>query len=83
MNYEKKLVSPTQAKQWLRGSKQPKVRLPCMKKLWFAMERGEWDIDNTPNDPIRIKDGAVEDGHHRLVAIIMYGKPVELKVMVQ
>jgi ParB-like chromosome segregation protein Spo0J len=39
------------------------------------MAEGEW------NGPIKIRDGKVLNGHHRLRAVILAGVPVEFEVI--
>jgi hypothetical protein len=80
---EIKEVTPEQARQWLRTTKQRAINLERVMPLVEAMEQGNFDINSTPNDPIRVRRGILEDGNHRLTAVMIYGKPVILKTLVQ
>lgn len=74
--------SPTnnEIRDWLYNSKQSTIQMARVRELVKQMKDGLWDIDTIPNDPIQIKDNAVEDGHHRLLAKLIYNQSVEMKV---
>jgi hypothetical protein len=76
-------ITPDDARKWLRNSRQRNVDMNRVRTLIEAMESGSWDIKNIPNDPIRIKDGGVEDGNHRLMAVLIHGEPTEVKLVIQ
>ena len=74
-------VTPEQARYWLRRTRQSAVSFDRVIPLVESMERGEWDIVNIPNDPIVIHNGRLDNGNHRLTAILIHGKPMPLKVI--
>ena len=74
-------VTPEQARYWLRRTRQSAVSFDRVIPLVESMEKGEWDIANVPNDPIVFRHGRLEDGNHRLTAILIHGKTMPLKVV--
>lgn len=80
MHTETLVVTPEQAQKWL-DTNSPRQRSLIQRKvdqLSQSMERGEWLITH---QGIALDTlGNLVDGQHRLNAVIMYGKPVEMTV---
>ncbi len=75
-------VTPEQAKEWLENSKWQKVSEPLIEKFVGIMGRGGWVADS--DDPlVRIEDGKIINGYHRLNSVVKVGKPIEMKVLME
>lgn len=72
-------VTPTTARHWLDG-KRANRRVTEGKVESYAadMKEGRWRQNGVPI--VFNEDGALMDGQHRLLAVIEYGKPIELVV---
>lgn len=72
-------VSPEMAKQWLKLSKgNRKLSENYVLTLAISMESGGWVPE--ASEVVFEESGALIDGHHRLSAVEMYGKPVKMAV---
>jgi len=72
-------VSPALAHSYLaKSAGNRQLNSDYVLSLAVAMESGKWDAD--ASEIVFDEDGAMVDGHHRLHAIVAYGKPVRLLV---
>lgn len=79
--FETRLVTPDDAKQWLAntppGANRP-LSKPYVEMYARIMDRGDWVLNG---DVIRINSsGGVDDGQHRLHAVIAHGRPVMMSI---
>lgn len=74
-------VSPEVAKRLLTyNTKNRKIKPKAVKEYAYKMENGLWNSNAL--DPIVItKDGVLENGQHRLMAVLKSGKTVEMFVI--
>lgn len=75
------VISPKMAQKLLTGnhSKNRKIKKQVVESYRRQMEKGLWCANN--GEGIKISDtNKIIDGQHRLLAIIAYGKPVEILV---
>lgn len=70
-------LSPEQAARLLRGSIQNKVNLHQARLLARRIDNGTW----APGPPIELIDGRLHDGHHRVLAIVLAGKPTDIDIL--
>lgn len=74
-------VTPERAEAWLATSPLNRNTAPKLVTAYAeSMKRGEWPITNT--GPAFDTHNRFIDGHHRMEAIIKYGKPVSMLVFV-
>ena len=74
-------VTPALAQKWLNRNRdyQRPISDKSVNQLYGTMLRGEWQV--TPTDSIGLAtDGSVIEGQHRLLALIRYGKPLNMSV---
>jgi hypothetical protein len=77
MKIEQLTITPAMAKELLtRNNSNRRYRPRWANVLKARMDRGEWRL--THQAIALAKDGSLKDGQHRLHAIILYGKPVEM-----
>lgn len=79
--FETRLVTPDDAKQWIAntppGANRP-LSKPYVEMYARIMDRGDWVLNG---DVIRINSaGGVDDGQHRLHALIAHGRPVMMSI---
>lgn len=81
MEYGFVKVTPKQAAEWLKlNKKNRKLRDGVVKKYASDMRSGRWEEGNA--DPIVINsDGVLENGQHRLHAVIASGATVQMFVI--
>lgn len=81
MEYGFVKVTPKQAAEWLKlNKKNRKLRDGVVKKYAADMRSGRWEEGNA--DPIVINsDGVLENGQHRLHAVIASGATVQMFVI--
>lgn len=78
-------VTPEAAKKWLDATyrdpdeHQKYYHAETFERYCMVVERGEWQA-GTERRPIRIRGGQVQDGYHRLRAIVSCGKSVDMLV---
>jgi hypothetical protein len=74
-------ITPAQAARLLRTAIQPRVELPRIIELATAMDAGRWSPDRHRETPVRIgRRGRLRNGHHRMVAVLVHGQPVQFWV---
>lgn len=59
-------VTPEKARQWIKGSVQHHISLERLLRLVAEAEQGKWNPELHKAKPVKIREGAVTDGHHRL-----------------
>jgi hypothetical protein len=74
-------VSPDDARRWLRHSHQRNVDLLKCRSMLDNIESGTWEP--TKQTPVIVSKsaGCIADGHHRLVTVLMWGKPLDCDVI--
>jgi hypothetical protein len=75
-------VTPDQARRWIRRSHQRNTDLMKCRAMLDDVEGGRWDPARQEGKPVIVGAGGtvVADGHHRLVTILMHGKPLPCEV---
>lgn len=63
---------------WLACSDQDALDLGKVRRLLGRMRDGRWFADR--NRPVIHEHGRLFDGHHRVLAALLYGGPVEMWV---
>jgi hypothetical protein len=69
-------VTPADAGRWIRHSHQRQIDLLKVRMMLDDIEAGTWRPDD--HTPIIVLDGrgCIADGHHRLIATLIHGHPV-------
>jgi hypothetical protein len=70
-------VTPADAARWIRHSHQRQIDLLKVRMMLNDIEAGVWQPEG--HTPIIVLDGrgCIADGHHRLIATLIHGHPVE------
>ena len=72
-------ITPAHAEHYLSNNKgNRRIVKQRVLDLMSAMNRGEWKL--SPQPIILSKTGRLLDGQHRLSALVMYGKPLEMSL---
>ena len=76
------LVTPEQARRWIRHSHQRSIDLLKCRRILEAAGSGHWNPTLQVHSPVIVLQsrGVIADGHHRMIAILMHGKPLECVV---
>lgn len=82
MNKSVQIVTPKVARNWLAHSKQERLNLRRVRDYAALMDQGVWKPSIHRDTPIHIDKNKLKNGHHRLVAVLLYGKPVEMYVKI-
>jgi hypothetical protein len=71
-------ITPEQATALLRTSKQHEINFQKVLSLARAIEDGRWDEQMSAQQPIKTHraKGTLQNGHHRLLAIVLTGIPM-------
>jgi hypothetical protein len=81
MTAQLRTITPAQAARLLRTTIQPRVELSKILEYAAAMDAGRWKPDLHINTPIKVgRRGRLRNGHHRIVAVLVHGRPVEFWV---
>lgn len=79
MNYVTETITPEKAQQYLQTSKGNRpISRPQVRLYADEMKKGNWQLNGM--NIIFDEDGALIDGHHRLLAVIDAGIPVKFDV---
>ena len=72
-------VCPETARLWIRDTHQRRIDLLKCRRILNDIEAGTWDPIGTTG-PVIVRDNKCLDGHHRLLAVLMYGEPIQIAV---
>ena len=73
-------VTPEIAERWLATSRQKVVLHDKRDRFAAAILAGEWDPALHVRDPVKLYQGALINGNHRLRAVIAAGQPATMWV---
>lgn len=80
----KQIVTPDEARDWLRYTEQKTVDMQLVTELALSMKHS-WEPDKHLHQPVIVKTyvsghGKVKSGNHRLLALLIHNEPVEMHV---
>lgn len=76
-------VTPEQADTWLAGAKSTYRNPEIVAQYAERYRDGTWNPETRHATPVRLYNGRVYDGHHRLTAVIQTGLTVPLWVSIK
>lgn len=73
-------VNPSDVRRWMRRSHQRKIDLMKVRGILDLVESGQWPKEQTR---MIVRDGVLLDGHHRALAILMHGGPLDINLEIR
>ena len=70
-------VTPADAARWIRHSHQRQIDLLKVRLMLDDIEAGAWQPDTHTPILVLNDQGCIGDGHHRLIATLIHGEPVD------
>ena len=73
---EKVSVTPALARAWIAHSHQRQIDLIKPRRYIADILSGQWVPEYHVDNPIIVRNNICLNGHHRLIAVLMLGKPI-------
>lgn len=74
-------VGPSEIRRWIRDTHQRRIDLLKVRKILDHVDVGTWDHQS--QTAMVVRNGVLLDGHHRALAILMNGDPININLEIR